>query len=1321
MHRHPLSSTTRGALVVLLALALALAAFGQTPTSASPKSSAQSVDPGDKITSSLQRKFEANATEPRDFWINFDTAADTSGAADIDDWAERGEYVVDRLQQAAQTAQADAIATLDDAGADYTSYWITNAIRVHGGDYTLALSLAGSTSVDSIFAPVKYQQDEPVEEKLTGKGANDAGPEWGVRDIRADQVWQKYGVRGDGIVVASIDTGAEFDHPALVEHYRGTNADGTFTNDYNWLDTSGASQYPVDGHGHGTHTMGTMVGDDGGANQVGVAPGAKWIEANGCCASDETLIDASQWMLAPTKTDGSAPDPAKRPDIVNNSWGSEAPTNDPFLEDIQQAWADSGIFGVWSNGNIGPQCNTAGSPGSRTLNYAVGATAEGGGIAEFSSRGPGQDGEIKPNIAAPGADVRSSYLDGRYALMSGTSMAAPHVSGAVALLLSAHPELIGDISRIRQLLDDTAIDTPDDQCGGTDDDNSVYGEGRLNALALVEAVDSGESGGIAGTVSDDAGTPVTGAAVTLSGDAGQRSTRTGPDGSYAVADIPVGTYQATVTAFGFEPGQVSIVVTAGQTTTTDISLEASKGFTVSGSITDRVTGKPIAGTATVIGSRYAGTADASGKFTIKNVPGPRTYTVRIDDGGGCATPVYRSIEVTANATIAPVELRRRTDRPLSQDGWGGAPYGYSCLLEPTHWIRGTEEVKMPAIWDSTPIKLPFTFTYFGKDYRTAYAGPSSIAQVGFWTTPFDSESYPYDEYDIDTLVRGLAPNSGPVTFDDGQARLLTRTTGRAPNRAFTIEFRDYSMAGQPDLRISYEVTLHEDGDIVYAYDGIDPGNLLERGQSTIVSMQDHSPDGRAGLRTEFEYSNNQPILDSARQIRFSLPANGFVEGKVVDKRTGKPIKGANVDLVDSHGWLTQRTFTNASGAYRFQLMTGRKYTVSVLKQPGYAAVADVPVKVRADRQTISLRTELSGGRIAAPGGVIARAGKPTKVTLKNSGSARLRWRASVASPATSGVKPGTEVGNARYGKAVIGIEEVDGQYWVGDLLAHRVVEVTSAGVPTGRTIGLSTVAEALGVTDNPTLTPSDLAWVPDRGMLCMTFYNFTNDIACVDPDHTDTAQNVAVVRTGFRPALAVQGLAYDADRDRFFVIAGMRTGGWQHQLRSVAGLGHANAGDVLSSCTYARQGQGLGWNPDSQTLWTHTQNIARIDLGLDVSVYRQVDPRTCAEVSSLTVPSYSVPGLPATSLDLDERGDVVTTFFATGTIMTVKTSDPTTRQPRWVSLPTDSGAVGVKKSTSIPVRINWNAVPEGAKRIDLVLRGNGGARPTRVVPITLRR
>ena len=169
----------------------------------------------------------------------------------------------------------------------------------------------------------------------------------GHRQRQGDQVWSQYGDKGEGIVVANIDTGVQYDHPALVNQYRGNNGDGTFNHNYNWFDAAGTSpNAPSDGNGHGTHTMGTMVGDDGAGNQIGVAPGVKWIAANGCCPSDAALITSGQWMLEPTDLAGQNPDASKRPNVINNSWGSQLPSNDPFMEDITLAWTASGIFGV---------------------------------------------------------------------------------------------------------------------------------------------------------------------------------------------------------------------------------------------------------------------------------------------------------------------------------------------------------------------------------------------------------------------------------------------------------------------------------------------------------------------------------------------------------------------------------------------------------------------------------------------------------------------------------------------------------------------------------------------------------------------------------------------------------------------------------------------------------------------------------------------------------------------------------------------------------------------------------------------------------------
>jgi hypothetical protein len=290
------------------------------------------------------------------------------------------------------------------------------------------------------------------------------------------------GFTGEGIVVAGVDTGVSRSHPALAAQYRGR----TSGHDYSWFDAARTGDTtPQDDHGHGTHTMGTMVGTDNGWQNIGVAPGAQWIAANGCAEAclDSALVASGEWILAPTRRDGTGADPAKRPHVVNNSWGLSL-SSDPFMEDVIAAWEAAGIFSTWSNGNNGELgCESSGSPGSRQASYSVGAFNSTGAIAAFSSRGPGQSGTVKPDIAAPGVRVLSAVPGGGYEEWSGTSMAAPHVAGAVALLWDAVPALVGDVVRTRAILDGSARDVNNTSCGGTADDNNVWGEGKLDVLA----------------------------------------------------------------------------------------------------------------------------------------------------------------------------------------------------------------------------------------------------------------------------------------------------------------------------------------------------------------------------------------------------------------------------------------------------------------------------------------------------------------------------------------------------------------------------------------------------------------------------------------------------------------------------------------------------------------------------------------------------------------------------------------------------------------------------------------------------------------------
>lgn len=303
---------------------------------------------------------------------------------------------------------------------------------------------------------------------------------WNIAKIAADRVWNELNFTGTGVVVANIDTGVQWDHPALKNAYRGWN--GTVADhNYNWYDPSNTSpQIPLDNTGHGTHTMGTIVGYDG-TTHIGIAPGAKWIAAKGCAnngCSQSDLLAAGQWMLAPTKLDGTNPDPSKAPDVVNNSWGGLG--CNPYYKGVLTSWRNAGIVPIFSSGNSGPDPNTVSSPGDNPEAISVGATDASDTIASFSSKGPSCatfDNNPKPDISAPGVAIYSSIPYDGYTTLNGTSMAAPSATGVVALLLQSKPNLT--VYEIEQILKRSATDL-----GASGHDNT-YGAGLINAYNAV--------------------------------------------------------------------------------------------------------------------------------------------------------------------------------------------------------------------------------------------------------------------------------------------------------------------------------------------------------------------------------------------------------------------------------------------------------------------------------------------------------------------------------------------------------------------------------------------------------------------------------------------------------------------------------------------------------------------------------------------------------------------------------------------------------------------------------------------------------------------
>lgn len=425
------------------------------------------------------------------YFVVFKDQADLSAIEKITDQNDRREFVYQTLSAHAQTTQANLAELLARRHVDFQSYYLVNGMEVSGGPL-IRLWLQSRPEVDRVLDNPMLRplnQDIPAAE---GISAAPTDIEWNLTSIEADKVW-KMGITGKGIVVGQSDSGVQGDHVELADGYRGK-TDG---NDYNWFDPWNQSQSPVDIGGHGTHTLGSILG-----NRVGVAPDAEWI---GCVNLARNLgnpayyLDCMQFMLAPFPQDGDPMtdgDPAKGAQILNNSWGCpEIEGCDPAIyESAVEALHDAGIFVVVSAGNSGYSgCGSVDAPPAIYADvFTVGAFNSNGELSAFSSLGPvlvDGSNRTKPDIIAPGENVLSAFPGNTYEIASGTSMAGPHVVGVVALMWSANPQLIGEVELTRQILVETADEfkgvIPECVLDNSSPNNAV-GYGRVNAYRAVQ-------------------------------------------------------------------------------------------------------------------------------------------------------------------------------------------------------------------------------------------------------------------------------------------------------------------------------------------------------------------------------------------------------------------------------------------------------------------------------------------------------------------------------------------------------------------------------------------------------------------------------------------------------------------------------------------------------------------------------------------------------------------------------------------------------------------------------------------------------------------
>jgi subtilisin family serine protease len=657
--------------------------------------------------------------------------AELSGALTLETKIAKGQFVYQRLTETAERTQPPLRTYLDNNGIPYRSYWIRNMIRIQA-DVAQIEELVRLPVVDHIeylypaeLEPIVITGPQPEEQP--------SAVEWNIQRVHADDVWNTLGITGIGVVVGIIDSGVEWTHSALINQYRSQIPGAPTRHDYNWYDGPNGSLFPVDYSGHGTSVTGVIVGDDNDGNQIGMAPSAQWI-ACAMIGGNSTPIDCLQFMLAPTKLDGSDPRPDLSPHLISNSWRAGID-----YSDIIYTLYLAGIHFVKAGENEGSDCGTVHVPGDLPFVTAVGAFAPGDIITSFSSRGPMLvNGElvIKPDLTAPGLNIRTSRRGGGYTNGAGTSLACPHVAGAVALILSARSELVGKVDLQQMILKESSVPMIDLQCQPNDPSgvpNNVWGYGILDSYdAVLMALEMG-LGEIEGNITDGGTTlPLAGTDLIFEDVAsnGKMFATSGVDGSYSHI-LPSATYTLTARAYGYLTETISgVTVITNLITTQDMSLTPLPTYVISGTITDLETGAPLSATINVLNTPLS---------PIQNNPVTGYYSVTVSEGEYTLhpeTPRYMSkdhhLVVDHNQTqdfkLVSIPYMPNEDNPILEPG-------------------------APGSWDSRIIASP-SAVFIDDEYYLFYVGdnpPSNIGAIGYATS---TDGVQFTKYEGNPILMG---------------------------------------------------------------------------------------------------------------------------------------------------------------------------------------------------------------------------------------------------------------------------------------------------------------------------------------------------------------------------------------------------------------------------------------------------------------------------------------------------------------------------------------------------------------------------------------
>lgn len=589
---------------------------------------------------------------------------------------ERHYTVVTALQQKATATQGALLTFLSEqqrAGLvqKYESFWIENQISSTVLP-SLIEQLAAREDVETVFLEPDVIYDEPLDLDYSPDQTNSS--ELGLRLIHADYLW-RIGIAGQGRLVMNIDTGVKGDHVALGSRWRGT-LPGVLPQ-HAWYNGSGGT-FPVDSDnpGHGTHTMGIMTGmNSGTSDTVGVAPAAYWIAGTG------SYTGAFQWALNPDGGNRSVDDV---PDVINCSWftNGDACTGGSNYWSLMDNVEAAGVAVIWSAGNCGPtgsqtSCAEGTVPGSyKTITppknrvtsdinaFAVGAL-DGNtlNIAGFSSRGPSacDTAIIKPEVSAPGASVRSTYANGGFGTLSGTSMAAPHVAGAVALLRQINPD--ADVETIKYALLNTARDL-----GPTGEDNS-YGRGIIDVFAAAEVLTNHDLTG--NVMQSGSFTPLQGVKVAILETLQARNTDS--NGNYALRPLK-DTIQVRFTKFAYYDTTIAVIVSPDIPETLNVTMTPLPLASISGIVRDSLTSTGIpaelqfyaegdpSGVAT-----HTTTSQPNGSYALQAVVG--TYRIEVVPPAPYSDKiVVSSFNLTASGAILDFGILKAEILLVDDDG-----------------------------------------------------------------------------------------------------------------------------------------------------------------------------------------------------------------------------------------------------------------------------------------------------------------------------------------------------------------------------------------------------------------------------------------------------------------------------------------------------------------------------------------------------------------------------------------------------------------------------------------------------------------------------